>query len=301
MPPSCPRIRFPRDALQIVLYARPMPHFLQYWKNYQPGQFLAVSASKQFVRRKISVGDTLWLVTLLDKRLTLLGNMTIHEFVDPGEARRRFGRNLYPADTYAIPTQMPAGPIVETDISAIARKMRFNAASDRFRFGPSNPLGRQLQSMRLLTAETAALLAACQKKKDDATLTPVANDWVPLVNGGSSNPKRSLHQIYRVIRDTELCKHLKLLHKHRCQLCGQSITLRDGTQYSEAHHIRPLGTPHHGSDLRENILIVCPNHHVMLDYGVIELSLSSITKSRHHRISRKSIDYHNSLCRVPRS
>jgi predicted restriction endonuclease len=68
-----------------------------------------------------------------------------------------------------------------------------------------------------------------------------------------------------------LARQLKLLYENRCQICGESITLPNGTRYSEAHHVRPLGRPHHGPDVAGNILVLCPNHHVMLDYGVIAL------------------------------
>ncbi|MCX5892441.1 MAG: HNH endonuclease, partial [Deltaproteobacteria bacterium] len=54
------------------------------------------------------------------------------------------------------------------------------------------------------------------------------------------------------------------------------------------HHIKPLGSPHDGPDVRENILCVCPNHHVMLDYGVIELDGVQLPG-----IGREYINYHN--------
>lgn len=39
-----------------------------------------------------------------------------------------------------------------------------------------------------------------------------------------------------------------------------------GQRYSEAHHIRPLGDLHRGNDVKENIVILCPNHHAEFDY-----------------------------------
>jgi len=38
--------------------------------------------------------------------------------------------------------------------------------------------------------------------------------------------------------------------------------------YAEAAHIRPLGDPHNGPDTPDNILCLCPNHHVLFDHGV---------------------------------
>jgi putative restriction endonuclease len=38
-------------------------------------------------------------------------------------------------------------------------------------------------------------------------------------------------------------------------------------------HIRPLGAPHNGPDVKENIIIcLCPNHHVLFDSGAITLA-----------------------------
>ncbi|EKO3994020.1 hypothetical protein DX541_22410 [Vibrio fluvialis] len=80
-------------------------------------------------------------------------------------------------------------------------------------------------------------------------------------------------------------------------MCGLQIQLPNGNLYSEAHHIIPLGTPHNGSDTPENIIVLCPNHHVMCDYGAIELSLEEIKQVSSHSISPKSIDYHNMVIR----
>lgn len=32
-------------------------------------------------------------------------------------------------------------------------------------------------------------------------------------------------------------------------------------------HIKPLGAPHNGPDIIENIICLCPNHHVKFDFG----------------------------------
>lgn len=37
--------------------------------------------------------------------------------------------------------------------------------------------------------------------------------------------------------------------------------------YAEAAHVRPLGSPHNGPDTPDNILCLCPNHHVLFDHG----------------------------------
>ncbi|ACM27888.1 HNH endonuclease [Rhizobium rhizogenes] len=99
----------------------------------------------------------------------------------------------------------------------------------------------------------------------------------------------------RIIRDTVMTCKVKALHHSKCQICGTSISLPDGRAYSEAHHIIPLGAPHRGPDIPSNIIIVCPNHHAMLDLGCMCLMSSAITAVDGHDISLQSIAYHNDV------
>lgn len=108
-----------------------------------------------------------------------------------------------------------------------------------------------------------------------------------------TQPDRVETTVYRVLRDTSLARDLKLLYNHRCQICGDALEISNGEYYSEAHHIKPLGNPHNGPDIAENIIILCPNHHVLCDYGAIELDISDITMIDGHYISIEFIDYHN--------
>ena len=106
-------------------------------------------------------------------------------------------------------------------------------------------------------------------------------------------PSRIELTTLRIVRDTALAGRIKELHEFRCQLCGESICLLDERRYAEAHHIQPLGSPHDGPDVAENIIVLCPNHHVMCDYGAITLELASIRSHHGHAIGREYIEYHN--------
>jgi hypothetical protein len=121
-------------------------------------------------------------------------------------------------------------------------------------------------------------------------ITPVAFD-IPI---GDANPERREVTTYRVLRDTVLSRKIKLLHQNKCQICGASIILKSGYSYSEAHHIKPLGSEHNGPDIAANVIVLCPNHHVMCDYGAIELKLSEIRIAGGHTLSEEYIEYHNS-------
>jgi hypothetical protein len=97
----------------------------------------------------------------------------------------------------------------------------------------------------------------------------------------------------RIVRDSALVRSLKAKHRNRCQLCGHSVRMDSGATYSEAHHVRPLGDPHNGPDDDRNIMIVCPNHHAMLDWGGIRLSRTQVRSRKGHRVAKQYIDYHN--------
>jgi hypothetical protein len=105
-------------------------------------------------------------------------------------------------------------------------------------------------------------------------------------------PNRVATTISRILRDSALVATLKQRYNFKCQICGTRLELPKGFFYCEAHHIRPLGAPHDGSDEESNLVIVCPNHHVLLDYGAIPLSTDSLVSSFHY-INQAHIDYHN--------
>jgi 5-methylcytosine-specific restriction endonuclease McrA len=105
---------------------------------------------------------------------------------------------------------------------------------------------------------------------------------------------RTLCTIQRIVRDTQRAGEVKVLHKYLCQICGETIVLPDGRSYAEAHHIRPLGNPHNGPNDMDNILCVCPNHHVGLDKGCFPIEREKLRTCAAHGISNEHVNYHNS-------
>lgn len=120
--------------------------------------------------------------------------------------------------------------------------------------------------------------------------TPVASD---IGQQGTEFPVRTEQTTYRILRDTELARKIKLLHENTCQLCATEIVL-SGKLYAEAHHLKPLGAPHFGPDTPDNIIVVCPNCHVVLDYFGKPLLASEIKSVSGHVIGEEYILYHNS-------
>lgn len=84
-------------------------------------------------------------------------------------------------------------------------------------------------------------------------------------------PARVKTTTTRIIRDTKIIKDLKERYNNTCQLCGAKLRLPNGNGYSEGHHLNKLGGLHKGPDIKENVIILCPNHHTEFDYGMIAI------------------------------
>ena len=50
--------------------------------------------------------------------------------------------------------------------------------------------------------------------------------------------------------------------------------------YAEAAHIQPLGKPHNGPDVPENILCLCPNDHLLFDMGALTIDDDFVVQER---------------------
>lgn len=111
--------------------------------------------------------------------------------------------------------------------------------------------------------------------------------------------------VLRIVRDTEQTRQIKALYHYRCQMCGVRLEGSAGP-YAEAAHIRPLGSPHNGPDTPDNILCLCPNHHVLFDYGGVAIDDDftligqdgRLMVDFRHRINREHLRYHRERYRI---
>lgn len=117
-------------------------------------------------------------------------------------------------------------------------------------------------------------------------------------------PNKTAINVTRIIRDTKVSDSLKLLYNNKCQLCGLALELVN-RHYSEVHHLQPLGGNHNGPDIENNMIVVCPNHHVELDYGAIAIDpdtcdiiqkdgcrIGKIIVLNGHSLNRRYLEYH---------
>jgi hypothetical protein len=122
------------------------------------------------------------------------------------------------------------------------------------------------------------------------------------------NPEQTTTEQDRLLRDQTVVTELKTLYDHTCQLCGYRLQRAEDAGYSEVHHIKPLGDPHNGPDIPENMLVLCPNHHADFDNGMLTIdpasytvdhiydesvSGSQLTLCDDHQVKTVFLDYHN--------
>lgn len=117
-------------------------------------------------------------------------------------------------------------------------------------------------------------------------------------------PERTTAKVTRYIRDSRYGKELKALYEYKCCFCDVTLERSHDNPYVESCHIRPLNE--NGPDEKDNLLILCPNHHVELDYGTISIDPSNFTLSHinsedelngknlslKHEIDSEYLEYH---------
>lgn len=111
-------------------------------------------------------------------------------------------------------------------------------------------------------------------------------------------PRQDIH-LLRIVRDTQQAYRVKEMYNYTCQVCSIRLVGSAGP-YAEAAHIRPLGIPHYGPDSLDNLICLCPNHHVLFDYGGFAIADNlallgiegSLTVKTTHKINLAHIRYH---------
>lgn len=96
-----------------------------------------------------------------------------------------------------------------------------------------------------------------------------------------SDPAFATTVVTRRIRDSAVAREVKSTYDFACQACGTSIEGFEGRLYAEGAHVRPLGRPHLGADVLDNLLCLCPNHHTQLDNGGLFIRSDMSLEDRH--------------------
>ena len=98
-----------------------------------------------------------------------------------------------------------------------------------------------------------------------------------------SYPKKSREEKEKDLKESKRIERgpngekVKEHFEDECQVCkaqgvieNSSFVKENGRQYSEAHHVIPLSQ--NGSDLTNNIMCLCANHHRQMHYGNVKVN-----------------------------
>jgi putative restriction endonuclease len=132
-----------------------------------------------------------------------------------------------------------------------------------------------------------------------------------VVRDDDGQPERIERTVQRIVRDTAVTRAVKVMYDYTCQFCDLALPT-PVAPYAEAAHIRPLGRPHNGRDAMSNVLCLCPNDHVLFDFGAVTVLPETLTitgdgslegrplnlRSRHH-LDVGNLDYHREAIFVP--
>ena len=138
----------------------------------------------------------------------------------------------------------------------------------------------------------------------DATLPVEKMITGTIIISEDGTPNKKTEVVTRFIRDTRKVKQLKRMYNNECQICGHVIKVSSKSRYSEVHHIHPLGDE--GDDDFDNMLVLCPTHHVEFDYKIIGIDdndektiidrnrnkIGEITMAKEHKLNKKNIIFH---------
>lgn len=96
------------------------------------------------------------------------------------------------------------------------------------------------------------------------------SQWIDQDESDAAVERRTIESQAQV-RDRKKAAALKSHYSNMCTFCDVQLQIASGRFYSEAAHVKALGKPHNGPDKVRNMIVLCPNHHLQFDRGVLRL------------------------------
>ena len=187
---------------------------------------LKVIGSNFFTRRRIAVGDRVWILGSPARgRLHTVGMMEVARKPSPAEVRARFGKDFFRREAYLEAVGKSGAPVREVDLTSIAARLRFvtkKGVTPPLRLGRGAPaLGHQLQAMRELDRPSAELIASTFQAKPN----------VPLPSAGQLEHASKALAAGDIKREVLVRREQQALRRRlfrnndtgKCELCGHSF------------------------------------------------------------------------------
>ena len=155
--------------------------------------------------------------------------------------------------------------------------------------------------MACMTARSAVERSLLRGAKPRASLPIARMRKSPLIAANyfqSFSPWAEHYFFCLLYRRDPFCCGLSRVHP------APSRALVPAGAYAETCHIKPLGRPHDGPDVPENILCLCPNCHVLLDELAVSINDDHsiggqeglLRATPKHAISSEFLQYHRRMC-----
>ena len=117
---------------------------------------------------------------------------------------------------------------------------------------------------------TSLIRAIRRESSSNAEILEAGLDWVDREKADGP-VERCIVERNEQRRDRWKAASLKRHYENECQFCGTRLQVGDSHFYAEAAHILAIGAPHNGPDVIANMLVLCPNHHIQFDRGILRL------------------------------
>lgn len=128
-------------------------------------------------------------------------------------------------------------------------------------------------SLSTKSLEDIAKFDELTRGKDEAKIEAALTKHAEAAEGSAPEKVTKFVQSYK--RNRQLVAAMKSKYDNKCQICGFTFKMANGSYYSEAAHIIPISSGKEGVDSPDNIWILCANHHKMLDTGAIRATSNS--------------------------
>jgi 5-methylcytosine-specific restriction protein A len=260
-------------------------YFTRYWKNstwkqYQKAGFegkpLNYIAGDLFNKRHVSVGDLVYVVTVIEGELYLCGKLVVGKICDVNEAAAVLGRkpeDLWKANEHIVASSAtPMHFHLKVDLE-LTKRLQFKTTEgiQTPKIKPSGHLVEQtLRTVRELDSASATqldkFLPPLKKLfSSDGEIFP--EEIVDTQTYYEGATKKITVNIYE--RDANARQACIDIHGVDCFVCGfnfQSVYGPVGNGFIHVHHLKPLSEIRAGYELDpvEDLRPVCPNCHAMI-------------------------------------
>jgi predicted HNH restriction endonuclease len=253
-------------------------HYFLYWKvdpEIRPniGQHMTTAYTASNYLKRVKPGDVLWIVTVHQHHLYLLGRLKVEFIVDDTTIAQDLvetqSEEWLDADWYAISNKYAIEPMREIDITHIADKLRFNSrVSEMLDMVDGRVDANQLTSLRQLTVQAAQMMDDIWY--NDAYTPQSVQDFLELSEDDAAYAEGKM--VVRTVRERQRSRKLvndaksrfRASHEGRlyCEVCGFDYQASYGIDYIEAHHSEPIASlKSETENTVESLVMLCANCH----------------------------------------